>query len=514
MSESLIKKFVTDEMTAAEWRELKDRVENDEVVRSEYIRAVEFEALLSIALENRIERAESALKIQETVDAVDSKDFVAEFQMRARHRHYRGLAVAAALVIAGAFFWFRNTEVIATVTRLDRVIYGSAGESFAEGTKINRGTLIDFEEGLVEVSLNSRDRLIIQGPARVEFTRKSGVTLQHGRIVGRLTSASYGYLIKTPEGTAEALGPMLGVAVGDRGRTEVHALQGHLMVSLHSGGKRMVEGPKALRLRDRLTFSAKADEFKIDLSEEISKREAIHWDFDESNGDVAGARLNGIPAVEELNLHLKKIDLGEMPNWVSGVSGSALSFDGKGAFAESPYSGIEGKQPRTVCFWVKVPVDSGTKEGFAIISWGSHSEEQAWQISVQPMENQGLLGRIRIGTFKGVWTGTTDLRDDRWHHVAVVLKKSRLPDVSSDLAVYIDGVDERPSFLLSGGISTSSAPDGHGVWLGRNLERKGEETFSPISNFFRGAIDDVYIFNYPLYPSEIQLMIARKGNVR
>ena len=246
MNEDLLKKLLADEATAADLRELAAQARRDKTARTAYIRAMEFEAQLSIALENQIERAESAMKILEAVDAADSRDFVGEFRQRVRRRRHFGFAAAAALILAGTFLWIRTTEVIATVTRMDRVIQGSERESFMEGTGIRRGTFIDLEEGLVEVSLQEGDKIIIEGPARVEFTGRSGMRLQQGRIAGHFSPSGYGYRIETPEGSVEARGPLVGIAVGERERTEAHALEGNVMVTLRRADFEAADDPLAI----------------------------------------------------------------------------------------------------------------------------------------------------------------------------------------------------------------------------------------------------------------------------
>ncbi len=498
MNRELIEKVLSGEADAAGIRRLADLVRTDENVRREYAAAAELEALLSVALEDKLTRAENVLRIRETVAGSDSEAFVLGLQARLRRRRYVWLGSMAAAFLVALFSWWYSLGTVGRIHDMYGVVHVQSGE-FKAGDTIRKGRVLGFGEGLVEVAIGDSGRLVIDGPARIEFVDKSRVFLHQGHLVAHLTPEGEGFRIGTPEGELTGLGSMMGVVMRSEWGAEAHALQGQVAVASGSGEKWLLENSQVIRLRDRTRRPADVGQFRVGLPHgSTAKHGGIHWSFNEGEGMTARGVGAGALAGRKADFGLKREKGGGLPGWGEGVSGSALYFDGKGAFGESLYRGIEGGAPRTVCFWAKVPEDSGMKEGFAMVAWGSHLFDKAWQISVQPIENEGPLGRLRVGVYHGASVGRTDLRDGRWHHIAVVLKDEVLPDVSMEVIMYVDGVPEQFTYRMTGEVKTDSGPDGHGVWIGRNLSKGSAQ-----GNFFRGAIDELHIFNHALSQSEI-----------
>ena len=163
--------------------------------------------------------------------------------------------------------------------------------------------------------------------------------------------------------------------------------------------------------------------------------------FDEGQGDSAkatGAGLGGVSGRPARLLSLKGALPG--PKWTTGEFGSALSFDGENDYVQTDFPGIGGDAARTVAVWVKVAHDFEPKNGYAIICWGStQALTEGWQISINPKEDQGPLGRLRVARIGGPIIGTTDLRDDRWHHIAVVFYGGGQDGPSTQVLIYVDG---------------------------------------------------------------------------
>ena len=61
---------------------------------------------------------------------------------------------------------------------------------------------------------------------------------------------------------------------------------------------------------------------------------------------------------------------------------------------------------------------------------------QKWIFRVQ--NSNGQAGAIRIEVNGGYQVGSTDIRDDQWHHVAAVLVDDGSPNVT-EIALYLDG---------------------------------------------------------------------------
>jgi len=97
------------------------------------------------------------------------------------------------------------------------------------------------------------------------------------------------------------------------------------------------------------------------------------------------------------------------------------------------------------------------------------------------------------GGWKG---GVTDVRDGRWHHVAVTYA------AGTDLSVakiYVDGVEEPSySFVRAGSVNTVTTND---VRIGKSLQGISD---------FNGSIDDVRIYDTDLTAAQI-LELYKQG---
>jgi hypothetical protein len=324
--------------------------------------------------------------------------------------------------------------------------------------------------------------------------------LRRGRLVMHATVRGHGYRVETPGGTLVDLGTRFGVSVGDDGASEAHVIEGSIEAIANGGGRAVLAGDAAARLGaagvERI--AADRDAFYTALPPHAARApDRLHWPLDEGAGVSAHAVVSGF-AGQPADFALRATDGGQAPAWIAGRFGRALSFPGNGAYAESPFPGIAGGGARTVACWVKVPRDFTPRDGFALVSWGHFSSAgrgAVWQLSLNPLVAEGPLGRIRVGTHGGLLVGTSDLRDDAWHHVAVVMyggEGGARPDIGTHVLVYLDGELEPISRRTLHAIDTRIAGAGHGVWLGRNVTYTDESRTHPAA-FLRGAIDEVVI---------------------
>ncbi|HUT12348.1 MAG TPA: LamG domain-containing protein, partial [Thermoguttaceae bacterium] len=211
-----------------------------------------------------------------------------------------------------------------------------------------------------------------------------------------------------------------------------------------------------------------------------------HWAFDDGSGITA---QNGvIPGTNDgtlLNFP------GDGSEWVTGMIGGALQFDGVDDQVQiTDYKGISGATPRTVAAWVKTTTTDGP-----IIAWGTNTAGKKWIFRTYS-GGDGQNGAMRMEVNGGYVVGETDLRDGQWHHVAAVL-----PDGATNVnkvLLYVDGRLEGISGSLGNPINTD--PAGIDVLIGSS---------GTLNNgYLAGAIDDVFIYDRALTTGEIQGMYA------
>ena len=201
---------------------------------------------------------------------------------------------------------------------------------------------------------------------------------------------------------------------------------------------------------------------------------------------------------------------GRGPSGCPASLASGLSLNGAGDYVECEFAGIGGGQPRTVAFWVKVPKDFDLMQSDAIINWGTMARYGGvWRLSVNnaPETDKlwgGPIGRLRVGVHGGYVVGTTDLRDDRWHHCAVVMYGGNRPKMGSHVLIFIDGQLEpaarKKVFEISTDVQDATA---HNIWIGRNLSYRTAGQQVPGGPFFRGCVDEVFVFNAALTQEQI-----------
>jgi hypothetical protein len=174
--------------------------------------------------------------------------------------------------------------------------------------------------------------------------------------------------------------------------------------------------------------------------------------------------------------------------WAAGVQGGALSFNRSTSdYVEAPEApNVTGTHSRTATAWIK------TATYGEIVSWGQNVAGQKWIFRVQ--ESNGTLGAIRVEVNGGYQVGSTDVRDEEWHHVAAVLVDDGSPD-ANEISLYVDGLLEANSAQLDEPINTAAG-----------VVRIG---LSPWHNRpFNGLIDDVRIYDKVLTGEEIGRMFG------
>lgn len=206
------------------------------------------------------------------------------------------------------------------------------------------------------------------------------------------------------------------------------------------------------------------------------------WLFDDGKGNIAkDSSKNGRD--------------GEIKGakWVKGKFGTALEFDGVGAFVLIPkYFGVTGAEPRTTMLWWK---SAGARE-HSWVKWGIVQDTRKYYIRAHL---QGAECYLRVETQGGQHFGSTNVCDGNWHHLAVVFPKGS--KMVKDHLLYVDGVLEKNTGGGNVGVDTSDKQE---VVIGAPLAHH---------TFALGLMDEVAIFKSDLSESEIKT-IMNKGLVQ
>ncbi|TKJ38870.1 MAG: hypothetical protein CEE38_04005 [Planctomycetes bacterium B3_Pla] len=200
-----------------------------------------------------------------------------------------------------------------------------------------------------------------------------------------------------------------------------------------------------------------------------------HWTFDEGAGTVAlDSSGNGNDGVF----------VGE-PQWVDGVVGGALAFDGDDYLDCGNGPSLEIRDEITISFWFSVVAFENTWE--AILSKG----DSAYRVSRGGGDGDathfGLSG-TSAGGGNGWFNGNTLVTGGDWHHFAGTYD-------GAEGRIYIDGVLDATT-EATGQINIEP----ENFWIGNNSQNT--------DRFFHGMLDDVRLYNKALSALEIKDLVS------
>ena len=168
---------------------------------------------------------------------------------------------------------------------------------------------------------------------------------------------------------------------------------------------------------------------------------------------------------------------------VSGISlfckGQGLNFDGVDDYVIASNVGPLGSTDRTVECWIRT--SNSISSQTVIIDWGAMSPSGS-RFTLNLINN----GRLRIEIGGNGITGTTQVANGVWHHVAVTYDHS----ATTKVRMYIDGIQEfARNFTV--GVNTAST---NAIQLGRRNDGV---------NFYQGEMDEVRIWDVVRTAAEI-----------
>jgi hypothetical protein len=512
-SRQLLAAWLAGELDAEGTQQLLDLCRQDSAFREEVARHKSFERLLRLAGISGTDAAFiDELAVRCHVPDGDSRDLANAVRWRVHWHRWAATAAVACLMIGGAWWAWSWSRPVATIESLTSVRWSDGQPAVEINDGISRGRL-RIAEGFVALRFSRGARLLVEGPAELDLRSPDLVRIASGKAFAHVPESAIGFTIEGPTGRVVDRGTDFAVNIA-ASSMEVHVLKG-----LVEAGRGSTLQP--LREREALQISAKAvNAIPMDSGQFLTNAPPAllrpigwaHWSFDENAGTTTEGRSAGLgpidPAAQLTALNQNPAG----PQWTTGQFGAALAFDGEDDYVQTAFPGISGDAPRTVAFWVKVPTDFRLKNGYALVSWGSTVEEgEAWQISVNPKAETGELGRLRVGRIGEPVIGTTDLRDDRWHHVAVVFYGGDHPDGATQILMYVDGQLERTHRKSMPIVHTDiDSPGSKKVAFGLNIGPVGKRPGkAPEWLVFRGCMDEVFICDGALSQLQVRELMAR-----
>jgi hypothetical protein len=400
-------------------------------------------------------------------------------------------------------------EYVARITRNANAIWKS--QPLKAGDYLQPGTL-NLRSGSAEITFDCGATVLLQGDSSLILTSATWARLENGKATVTIPQQARGFILETPSTLLSQRNSRFGVAVDQDGSAEVHVLDGRVELNGKWGdlASLMLAKNRPARVnRDGILLAGeryRPDQFPVrpPATPELLPKWFLHWTFDTAatTRDTfreSGLRPPGLPTYPaEVRLTGDKASVSLIP----GRFGNAVQLNGQEAFLATAFPGIAGNDPRSIAFWIRLPQNSSEIFAYSILSWGSPSAGNKWQIGWNTgTDNRGTRGAILTEVQGGYKVGSTNLLDGRWHHVAIVFLGGPGAATDGHLRHYVDGRLEQTTAVKSHPISTSiSGPKALPLSIGRRIEAD--------TNFrtFKGDLDELYILPTALTPEQIQAL--------
>ncbi len=423
-----------------------------------------------------------------------------------------GLAAAAVLLLVGVVMRLVMSEPdrMVSVRAAPNSQWSLVKKDAASGKEIQPGDALRIESGTLELSFSKGVHGIISGPAQLVFKSSSELTMSHGSGRFLVSPEAVGFKVSSPRVEVVDLGTSFGVHFPrDPARNcEVHVFEGRVSVSARSGvkEKRELGAGEAVGI----SFIGRLQATELDASGFYTALpdDLPYMRFTMEALDGGGLEVRGNhPAI------------GSTRSWTKGGVGFE---DGRAGRAVSPgkngrvmtnWEGILGDRPRTICAWIRCAPDHPWQQYQSIAGWGVPTIGFAGKSELLVIRDKpGAPARLRLSFDQFLFTGTTDLADGRWHHVAGVFEGqggSAGGSGEADMVrLYVDGFREAFHPTLT---STTTSPRMPSTRAGGAPLMIGYVPAHPrsIAKAFQGAIDEVMVFDAAL--SEARIREIAKG---
>jgi ferric-dicitrate binding protein FerR (iron transport regulator) len=448
-------------------------------------------------------------------------------------------AVAASLVIAAGIWPLMSRdsadaagdsdaeELAARITGSENCVWAKSPALLQPGAHLQQGQIIALEKGRAEITFDCGAQIVLDGPASLEVNSPWETTLHRGLLHAHVPPEATGFRVTHQSVDVVDLGTEFTMAADEAGSADVYVTKGEVETTPRGAsnpaaetitlrkdeGRHFANGHVALLENGAKKYGA--FNYPAKLTRFAAPANFVHWSFNETEGPVARAERNGDRAdTFELKIAADESTAIE-PYRESGRWSNALRLDGR-TTAQAACPGISAETPRTIAFWAKVPADAQLADAGSAVGWiskgggklGAHSVQIGWNAS----PSQGPVGALRTECGRAPNIAATNLRDGRWHHVAVVFVPNERGGGKLHVKQYVDGRLEQPGFrhskkakrelLYAGAVD---APNDTLV-IGRRIGRAGEA-----HGKFRGSLDELFIADRALTPQEIhRLMLENK----
>lgn len=503
--ESRIQDLFEGALAEDQWPELRAALLESEEARDVYHSYAQIHTLLA-------EKAHGAHSLTLKTPVIPMEDVLAG--QRRKSLRYAALSAAAVVVIGLILMRMFFTEpkpaglAIALSPGSEFTLTDGVGHDAAGEMTMVKGSRLQISQGAVELTFGSGVKSIVVAPADLTMHDDDVLYLNQGTAWFHVPPEAVGFQVITRDLDIVDLGTEFGVRANSGDHDEIHVITGKVKVTarhvrmetatLTAGEARRIDPVGRL-----VTIPAEASAFLTSLPKSLPY---MHWSFDEVDGDgfAAGGNHARLPLGKGTP---RKKSAASMQ--VEGRFGKAVFFDGQlGEEIVTRWPGISGSRPRTVACWIKATPGAAQQEVDNLIVWGLNNVDHygwntKWKLMIDP-------ARLQVSGYQGRKISTAPvISPGRWHHIACTHRVDATG--KPQVRLYVDGtlVESRWDSPYASGIEPTHTitddPDSDPVLFGADL-------FTPGAGHrlhFRGALDEVYIFEGVLQESAIKALAEK-----
>ncbi|BDS07592.1 hypothetical protein NT6N_26320 [Oceaniferula spumae] len=371
--------------------------------------------------------------------------------------------------------------------------------------------IVKLHSGSAEIIFDSGAQIILQGPAELKLITPHHADLLIGKATVKIPSQAAGFKLDTPSSIFSDQNSHFSIAVDSDKSSEIHVIKGLVEATPKTNSEltRVLSRQESARITNSTILADNRIKYSADSFDQALPRPSLptshylHWSIDgEDQGKLAETGNHENTKFPATILARPGTSTHASADFITGKFGQAIQLNGRGAFLSSPFPGVAGSSARTVCFWVRIAPGTHNRHAYSMIAWGTPQTQKGekWQVGWHRQGSvTGTAGAVRTEFGGGYIVGSTDLRDGRWHHIAVVYSGGKSSEVVEHIRQYVDGRLEKVSASQAVSINTVlTTKSARPTYIGRRLEDDYPE-FS-----FKGAMDEIYIFPTALTPGQIE----------
>ncbi len=410
--------------------------------------------------------------------------------------------------------------IVATITQSLDAKWTEVSQSAAADSPLVAGQF-ELLDGMVELTFDDEARMIVEAPVALELLSANRVLVNRGKVVAHVPSKAVGFTVLSGSAAIVDLGTEFGVEVGDDGATNVHVLDGDVVlvpggdvgsdhsVMLPVGAARSVSADgKSIRdiVFDRSAFIREVPATRYELAV-LTSRPLVFWRFNKHAGPTEVRSLGRLDLRAAVGAGVSLVAAGDQAPDEHRLAVSALgehegiAVDYAEQLAMTSNFTLEG--------WVMTSSAVNGPQRF-ISSFGASPNggfalgiaDQVW--GGQPSTSSALL----LFTFYNVCdaTSTSPIVANEWTHVAATIDANGLPKLylnGREVGVEVRGEDDTKFIPLTDGWRPrrEGQVSKNSLYLGRHPP-DADKTYPPEA--WQGHFDGPAIYDRELSPEEIR----------